>query len=131
MPTIEQAQVYNAARKNDDWLDLTPAAANALLTDAEAYIRSYPLRSELTLQEHVLLDQLICRLAAEFQKSPPQVSTRPVLKKDIKEGAGFKKEQEFYESVGDPYPYISVVIRPLLVRQSTAGGVRFSRMVRG
>lgn len=130
MPTIEQALAYNTARNNEDWLDLIPREATALLTDAEAYIRSYPLRRNLTIDEYVLLDQLICRLAAEFQKNPPLTAARPALKKDIKEGAGFKKEQEFFESNSDPYPYISAVIQPLLVKPASGGGVRFSRMVR-
>jgi hypothetical protein len=130
MPTIEQAQVYNAARKNDDWLDLTPTSANALLVDAEDYIRgAYSIRADLDIDEYRMLDAAICRLAAVFQKSPPQVTPSQSLKKDIKEGAGFKKEQEFFEGSGDPYPYITAVLRPLLAQAST-GSFVLARLVR-
>jgi hypothetical protein len=119
MPTIEQALAYNAARKNEAWLDLTNAAANALLQDAEDYIRgAYPIRSDLSIDDYRMFDGIVCRLASIFQTNPPQVVNRPALKVDIKEGAGFKKEQEFFEVGSDPYPYITAVIRPFLQRET-------------
>lgn len=130
MPTNEQAQIYNAARNNEDWLDLTPSQARALLQDAENYIRSYPLRSNLNIDEHTLLEGLICRLASEFQKAPPQVTVAPLVKKEKSEMKGMISEVEYFAPGSDPYPYITTLLRPLLKRSSSSGGVRFSRMTR-
>jgi hypothetical protein len=131
MPTIEQAQAYNFARKNELWEELTPTQALVLLQDAEDYIRgAYDLRVSLTLEEGRILDNAICRLAATFQSTPPQVANNAALKRESKEGAGFKKETEYFAATGDPYPYITALMRALVKAPSSTGGIRISRMAR-
>lgn len=114
MATIEQATIYNTVRKNEQWDMLTPNAAQALLTDAEDYIRNaYSIRSYLTADEGRILDSAIYRLAATFQTIPPQVANTAALKSEKKEGAGFKKEVEYFAASGDPYPYITALVSRL------------------
>lgn len=121
MATLEQANTYQAIRENDDWAELAPALATALLQDAEDYIRgTYPVRPDLTLDEQQRFDAIVCRLAGIFQTKPPQDTAAPAIKKEAKEGAGFKKEVEYAETGSDPYPYITAVIRPLLRTASGA-----------
>jgi hypothetical protein len=122
MATLEQANSYNAVRGNENWSDLDTPVAVALLQDAEDYIRAvYPVRSDLTIDEQRIFDGIVCRLAAIFQSKPPQVDAVASIKKESKEGAGFKKEVEYNAASDDPYPYITAVIRPFLQSASRSG----------
>ncbi len=114
MATLEQANAYNTIRGNDAWSKLASPAATALLIDAEDYIRAYGIRANLTDDEQRMFDNIVCRLAAIMQTKPPQVAAAPTIKKESKEGAGFKKEVEYVAAASDPYPYITAVIRPFL-----------------
>lgn len=133
MATLTQANTYHTARGNTDWTALATAnaaKANALLADAEQHIRGkYNLRSVLSANEQALLDDLVCRLAQLFIANPPEASTTASIKSEKKEGAGFKKEVEYNATSGDPYPYITTAIRPLLVASSTSGGVGFAKLL--
>ena len=125
MATLEQANTYNSVRGNDDWSELVdeaPQQAVALLQDAEDYIRStYPVRPALTAEEQRIFDGIVCRLAAVFQANPPQIASSAAVKSEKKEGAGFKKETEYFEAGADPYPYVTAVIRPFLQVASGKG----------
>lgn len=131
MATLEYANTYNEIRGNEDWADLDPAPARALLTDAEDYIRSaYPIRTVLDADEQRVFDGLVCRLAAIFQKHPPAVAGTQAIKKESKEGVGFKKETEYVAASSDPYPYLTAVIRPFLQTASSASGFAIGRLIR-
>jgi hypothetical protein len=130
MATLEQASIYNTARGNTAWATLNSPLATALLQDAEDYIRSvYPVRSGLTADEQRLFDGIVCRLASIFQTKPVQVAAAAAIKSEKKEGAGFKKEVEYADAGSDPYPYVTAVVRPLLVSTGT-GGFTIGRLVR-
>ncbi|MBD8699281.1 hypothetical protein IFT54_05555 [Sphingomonas sp. CFBP 13714] len=131
MATLEQATTYNEIRGNEAWADLDAPQAAALLIDAEDYIRSaYPIRSSLDADEQRVFDGLVCRLAAIFQKQPPAVAGAQAIKKESKEGAGFKKETEYVAAPSDPYPYLTAVIRPFLRTATTSAGFAIGRLIR-
>jgi hypothetical protein len=131
MATIEQAQIYNAVRQNIEWENLTPTQARTLLTDAEDYIRSvYKIRPNLTAEEGRMFDQLVCRLAATFQTNPPHAAPAPAIKSKSSGLGSMKSEVEYFEASSDPYPRITALVRPFLVREPSTGGVRISRMSR-
>lgn len=122
MATLTQANTYNAIRRNADWDELDTDEAEALLQDAEDYIRSvYAVRTDLAVEEQRIFDGIVCRLAAIFQKNPPPVDAAPAIKKESKEGAGFKKSVEYADGSSDPYPYITAVIRPFLQTKYGSG----------
>lgn len=130
MATLEQSNTYNEVRGNEDWSELSAAQARALLQDAEDYIRGvYPIRFNLTEDEQRTFDGVVCRLASIFQKKPPQVDAVPAIKKEAKEGAGFKKETEYTVVTGDPYPYVTAVLKPLY-RTLATNGFSIGRLVR-
>jgi hypothetical protein len=122
MATLEQSNTYNEVRGNEAWSELSAAQARALLSDAEDYIRgTYPVRASLTEDEQRMFDGLVCRLASIFQNDAPALnSAAPSIKKEVKEGAGFKKEVEYEARPSDPYPYITAAIRNLLVSSTAA-----------
>lgn len=121
MATLEQANIYNALRQNEQWSELDESLARALLQDAEDYIRSvYDIRPNLTMEEQRIFDGLVCRLASIFVTRPPQVDAVPTIKRESKEGAGFKRETEYNPTGSDPYPYITAALRPFLVTSSGA-----------
>lgn len=131
MATLEQSNTYNEVRENEDWSELSAAQARALLQDAEDYIRGrFPIRSGLSENDQRIFDGLVCRLAAIFQKHPPQGAAQATIKKESKEGAGFKKEVEYNPTGADPYPYITAVIGPFLCTPSNTGGFAIARLVR-
>lgn len=130
MATVTFANSYNNARGNTAWSTLDTQEAQALLQDAEDYIRSvYNVRTTLTTDEQRIFDGLVCRLAAIFQTNPPAVAAPQTVKMEKKEGAGFKKETEYFQSDTDPYPYITATIRPFLIA-ATAPSVSFGKLVR-
>jgi hypothetical protein len=129
MATLEQSNTYNEVRGNEGWSELSAAQARALLQDAEDYIRgAYPIRSDLTENEQRTFDGIVCRLAAIFQNKAPQVDATPSIKKESKEGAGFKKEVEYNAAPSDPYPYVTAAVRLLLVTRT--GSLIMGRLVR-
>lgn len=129
MATLEFANAYHAARQNTTWDDLDAVTARALLQDAEDYIRSvYSVRTTLTTEEQRIFDGIVSRLAAQFQTKPAPVDAKPAIKKESKEGAGFKKETEYTEVSGDPYPYVTAALRPFLIVATS--GVVMGRLVR-
>lgn len=128
MATLAQSLTYHAIRQNEDWSELDPAFASALLQDAEDYIRlSYPIRSDLTADEQRVLDGIVCRLADVFRATPPQVAATAAVKKESKELAGMKKSLEYADAPTDPYPYITAVLRPFIARAPT---IAMGRLVR-
>lgn len=132
MATLEQATAYNELRGYEDWSELPDAQAAALLQDAEDYIRTaYRVRSDLTAGEHRVFDNIVCRLAAMFQTKPPQVAATPAIKKESKEGAGFKKEVEYVAVGSDPYPYITAVIGSFLRPETPTGSGVYMGVVTG
>lgn len=121
MATLEQSNTYNEVRGNEEWSELPAAQARALLQDAEDYIRgAYSIRSNLTEDEQRTFDGIVCRLAAIFQNKPPQVDATASIKKESKEGAGFKKEVEYNAASSDPYPYVTAALRSLLQAPKTS-----------
>ncbi len=115
MATLEQSNTFNSVRGNDKWEDLEAAEARALLIDAEDYIRNrWSIRTDLTEDEQRRFDNIVCRLAAIFQVDPPKGASSQTVKKEVKEGAGFKKEVEYNPADVEAYPYIATVIRPFV-----------------
>ncbi len=133
MATIEQARSYHVARgTGEEWENLDTVTAKALLSDAEDYVRSFPIRSDLTVDEQRILDGLVCRLALIFHTNPPQFAAAATIKKQVKEGAGIGKlEVEYNAPSSDQYPYVTTLINRLLVKRSSElGGMSFARLVR-
>ncbi len=133
MATLEQAAAYNELRGYEDWSELPASQARALLQDAEDYIRTVykPIRPDLNVDEQRMFDNIVCRLAAIFQTKPPQVAAEPAIKKESKEGVGFKKEVEYVAADSDPYPYITAVIPLFRLSVTTGNGFVIGRLVRG
>jgi len=131
MATLEQATTYNTARQNEEWSELEPEQARALLQDAEDYIRTvYPIRSNLDVDEQRIFDSVVCRLASLFQFKPPAVADSPAIKKESKEGVGFKKSVEYADGGTDPYPYVTAVLRPFLRTANPSVAFQIARLVR-
>lgn len=131
MATLEQARSYNTLRGNELWKGLDNAVAAALLKDAEDYIRgAYPIRAILSDSEQRTFDGIVCRLASVFQVTPPAVAASPAIKKESKEGVGFKKEVEYVAAGSDPYPYVTAILRGLLATASASSGFTIARLVR-
>lgn len=128
MATLEQANTYHAVRQNEDWLELDPGLATALLSDAEDYIRTtYSLRVIQTPDEQRIFDGIVCRLADLFRTSPPAVAGKAALKKESKEIMGLKKSVEYADAPSDPYPYVTAMLSLFIVKPA---GVTMGRMVR-
>ena len=123
MATLVQATIYNTARQNAAWEELTPTQAQTLLTDAEDYIRTayHPIRADLTVEEGRMFDQLVYRLAATLQKEQLGASAAQAIKSESKEGAGFKKETEYFQGSADPYPFITAMIGAFQATPTTYG----------
>lgn len=131
MATLEQAQTYNTLRGNELWEELDDPVAAALLQDAEDYIRgAYPVRANLTNEEQRTFDGIVCRLASVFQVTPPAAAASPAIKKESKEGVGFKKEVEYVAAGSDPYPYVTAILRGLLATASVSSGFAIGRLIR-
>ena len=131
MATLQQATAYNTARGNTAWATLDSTRATALLEDAEAYILgTYAIRTNLTVEEKARFDNIVCRLAATFQASPPQTADAATVKRTVLEGEGVgKKETEYFQAGSDPYPYVTAVLRAFIV-QPSSGGVSIAKLVR-
>ena len=126
--TLQQIDTFHADRGNDAWADLDDREA-ALLKALDYEEANYaPLKAEATESPRYLI--AIATLALQLAQNPQNGVAGPVVKKEAKEGAGFKKEVEYFEgSSSDPFPGVTQLYAPLRAGQAVPS-VSFGRLVR-
>lgn len=132
--TLEQIDTFHADRGNAEWAALDAEGENknrtAALLNALDYIEATyaPLVAEYEAQTRYLIALAI--LALRLAQNPETGVASPVVKSEKKEGAGFKKEVEYFEPASsDPFPGVTALIAPLQAGNSSAS-VTFGKMVR-
>jgi len=117
---ITTADAFNALRGYSDWTG-SPTLKAAALVRAQDYIdATYRLRLDLTADEQRTVDSAICLLARDLLNSPLAIRATAAVAKESKEGAGFKKAVEYADAPADPYPFITILLAPLLVATGPA-----------
>jgi len=126
--TLAQVDTFHEERCNVEWAAV--ADRNAALLNALDYVeQAYaPLKAGAEDQPRYLI--AVATLALRMAQNPQVGISTPVVKKEAKEGVGFKKEVEYFEPVSaDPFPGVTALIAPLRAGQAIPS-VSFGKLVR-
>lgn len=128
--TLEQVNTFHADRGNSEWAALGSARSAAMLKAADYVEATYaPLIADAELAPRYVT--AFATLALDLALNPQGGLANAKVKKEAKEGAGFKKEVEYFENPEfDPFPHVSALFAPLIVSR-TAPAVRMGKVVRG
>lgn len=120
-----EADEFNEVRGFTDWAAMTVAQKAQAMAFANDYIQqTYRIKAELSDEDENRLSAARYLLARELYRAPESLRAAVAVKKESKEGAGFKKETEFFEaSSSDPFPRITSLLAPIVVTASTGGFV--------
>lgn len=127
--TLDQVNTYHTDRDNDGWAALA-GRRTGLLRKAIDYVAVYfaPLRAEAEEDPRYLW--CVAELALTFATNPPASVVAATVKREAKEGAGFKKEVEYFEPIpSDAYPVAAAIIAPLRAGVAVQS-VSFGKLVR-
>lgn len=126
--TLTDIDTFHDDRGNAAWADLDDRNA-ALLKALDYEEMAYaPLKAGAKDEPRYLI--ALATLALQLAQNPQSGVAAPLVKKEAKEGAGFKKEVEYFEATeADPFPNVTALYAPLKVGV-TVPSVSFGRMVR-
>jgi hypothetical protein len=127
--TLDQVDTFHAERGNDAWAALADKRAAALLNALDYVEQTYaPLIDDA--EDHPRYKIAVSILALRLTENPQSGVSAPVVKKEAKEGAGFKKETEFFEPVStDPFPGVTRLFQGL-TKTTTAPALVIGKLVR-
>ncbi|MGZ0071717.1 hypothetical protein ACT9ST_08425 [Sphingobium limneticum] len=130
--TLDQVDTYHAERGNTDWAAIEEVPKrNALLLKALDYVEGNyaPLVADAEETPRYLM--AVALLALRISQQPTTDLSAPVVKSEKKEGAGFKKEVEYFEPVAvDPFPGVTKLIEPLKKVAPASYGFAAGKLVR-
>lgn len=113
-----------AVRGFTDWTGDDRAQA---LVNASDYIRTYRLRPTLTPPEQDTVNLATLLIAIDLLDNPaPALRSAPAVKRTEKQLGNLKTIAEYFEASNDPYPRITEMLAPLLVRAGAGGGGIYS-----
>lgn len=120
-----KADEFNEVRGFTDWAAMSVAQKGQAFAYADDYIlQVYSIKAVLTEEESNRLCVARFLLARELYRSPENLHSAAIVKKEAKEGAGFKKETEFFEPGSiDPFPRITSLLAPLAPATTQSGFV--------
>lgn len=126
--TLDQVDAFHTDRGNAEWAEI-PDRAAALLKAFDYVEEAYaPLVDGAGETPRYLL--AVATLALRINQKPQDGVAAPVVKSENKEGAGFKREVEYFEPVSaDPFPGVTKLFEPLRVSTVTPS-VSFGKLVR-
>ncbi|KQN28100.1 hypothetical protein ASF00_09330 [Sphingomonas sp. Leaf34] len=121
---LELADSMAAVRGFTDWTGDDRAQA---LVNASDYIRTYRLRPTLTPPEQDTVNLATLLIAIDLLDNPaPALRSAPAVKRTEKQLGNLKTIAEYFEASNDPYPRITEMLAPLLVRAGAGGGGIYS-----
>lgn len=117
--TLEQVNTFHADRGNAQWAALTDKRPAAMLKALDYIEATYaPLIADADTKPRYLI--AFATLALDLALNPQPTIAKAAVKKEAKEGAGFKKEVEYFQATElDPFPHVSSLFASLMVSRSS------------